>query len=217
MQDGTKKRPNKLQETASENKDSNSIQKTEHACIDQRALSGESKRKDKFIWRIEKTEPSKKIAQEIARDWGITKNLLRRKQTEPDNWELTYHLWNRRGIVQLWVSSWLKIQDLQNKVNSLTDARDFFYDPETAGQLRNWHRLLADWDQEILWNTGNGWDEFRRVLQYQPHVLLKILEPWSLCIILEELILKMVWWITRDIRSRNCILAKFLDSLEFQS
>ena len=33
MQDGTKKRPIKLQETASENKDSNTIQKSKHACI----------------------------------------------------------------------------------------------------------------------------------------------------------------------------------------
>ena len=43
---------------------------------------------------------------------------------------MNYHC-SRREILLLWVKYWLKIQDLQNKVNSLSDAREL-YDPEAA-------------------------------------------------------------------------------------
>ena len=124
-------------------------------------------------------------------------------------------------------------RDLQNKANSLSDATEF-YDPETASssssvlqetflkahllekdhpQLSSRihgirHHLLADYDQvkqEIFWNMEEGRDESRRVRQYQRHVLIKLSQPWTHYITLEELILTMVWWITWDLQSRKCI------------
>ena len=71
------------------------------------------------------------------------------------------------------------------------------------------HHLLADWGQvlqEILWNMEEVWDESRRVRQYQRHVLIRALQPWTHKVMPEELMLTMVWWITRDFRSRKCIL-----------
>ena len=94
--------------------------------------------------------------------------------------------------------------------------------PQLSSRIHGiWHHLRADWDQvmqEILWNMEEGWDEIRRVLQYQPHVLIKLLKPWTFCTILEE-----------GTYSQNGVmddprypiselhLGKFPDSMEFQS
>ena len=59
--------------------------------------------------------------------------------------------------------------------------------------------------------------ESRRVRQYLLHVLIRAVHPWILTIILEELILSMVWWITRGFRCRECISENSLTQMEFQS
>ena len=78
--------------------------------------------------------------------------------------------------------------------------------PQLSRVHRIWHHVLI---REILWNMGEEWDEICRAIQHPSHVSIKVLKPWTLCRILEELILKMVWWITRDIRSQNCIQGNF--------
>ena len=69
---------------------------------------------------------------------------------------------------------------------------------------KNLESSSADWDQEILWNMGKEWDEIRRVPQYQLHFVLKVLEPWTLCII----VAKWCDGLLEIFRSRNCIFEK---------
>ena len=50
--------------------------------------------------------------------------------------------------------------------------------PQLSSRIHGiWHHLLADGHQEILWNMEEERDEIRRVLQYQHHALIKVLEP----------------------------------------
>ena len=180
-------------------------------------------------------DSSENIKQKIANKQKNWEELVAKKQIELDKQEFMNCLCIKRGILRLWVSSWLKIRIYRTRPNSLSDATDF-YDPETASsssrtlqetflkayllekdhpQLSSrihgvWHHLLADWDrviQEILWNMEEGRDESRRVRQSQRHVLIKLSQLWTHCITLEELVLTMVWWITQDFHSRKCILA----------
>ena len=90
--------------------------------------------------------------------------------------------------------------------------------PQLSSRIHGiWHHLLADWDlilQETLWDMKEGWDESRRVRQYLHHAFKRVREFW---IILEELILTMVSWITRDFRSRKCILVNSQTPMNFKS
>ena len=84
--------------------------------------------------------------------------------------------------------------------------------PQLSSRYQRMLHLLTDQDQEIQWHMEDLWDEIRRVLQYQPHVSIKVLKPWTVYHTGGTYILRLVRWITRDIRYRNCIVEKFPDN-----
>ena len=71
---------------------------------------------------------------------------------------------------------------------------------------RIWHRPLEEKEYQS-----------RTVRQYQLHVLIGALQPWIFTAVLEELMLSLVWWITRCFRSRKCISVNSLTPWSFQS
>ena len=77
----------------------------------------------------------------------------------------------------------------------------------TQGILQD---LLVDWDQvtqKIPWDLVKEWDESRRA-QWHQLLDLQSVQDFSLqnpYIVLEELILKIVWWKLRGILSRTCM------------
>ena len=74
---------------------------------------------------------------------------------------------------------------------------------------RIWHHLLADWDlrlQDIQWYRKVNRDGNRRILQYLYHASKEEVEYF---IILVELFLTVVWWITRDFLSRKIPTMEF--------
>ena len=78
----------------------------------------------------------------------------------------------------------------------------------SAEILRFGHRLLADRSQLIqakLWNRARYWEKNHGIVQYQLFALPGTLRPGTVYIVQEELILKIVWWNIREIKSRNCI------------
>ena len=84
------------------------------------------KRKDQFIWRVryEKQNLSRESRKRLPRTCGNYEESVAKKQIEPLKFDVLSC--NRRGIPPSTVSQLLpQIQDLQNKVNSLCDARDF--------------------------------------------------------------------------------------------
>ena len=141
----------------------------------------------------------------------------------------------------------IQIQDLQNKANPLSDAREFYdicrlipgmlwvlqetsfeslpaREGPSSALLHNSRNLASsscDWDQVLqdffLRNMEEEGDESRRVRQHQLHVLIGVLQPWTQSVILKELILTIVWWNTRNSRSRKCILENSRTHFEFQS
>ena len=70
----------------------------------------DSKRQDKFMWRIENEKQTESRAKKKLINWGITKNLLRRHRESQTSENLMNCLCNRRGIPRLWVSCWLKFR-----------------------------------------------------------------------------------------------------------
>ena len=74
---------------------------------------------------------------------------------------------------------------------------------------RIWHHLLEDWDlklQEIQWYRKGKWDENRRIRQHLYHAS-KVEVEYR--IILVELILTVVWFITREFQSQKFIWESF--------
>ena len=78
-----------------------------------RRINGQIRLKWKkwIIWRIRNEKPNlpRTFAQEIAKKLRNNEESVAKKQTEPDSWELMNYLCNRKGILLLWVSSWLNI------------------------------------------------------------------------------------------------------------
>ena len=104
------------------------------------------------------------------------------------------------------------IHDFPNKVNSLADAWEFLArEGPSSALFENSLNLASSFCALGPCDTGNIMEYGRGVRREQsssipnPQFLTKVLEPWTLCVILEALILAMVWWITRDFRSRKCI------------
>ena len=83
---------------------------------------------ENWNWEI---DSSKTIMQEIAKKLKNWEELIAKKQIEQDKQALMNCLCIKRGILRLWVNFLTQIQDLQNKVNSLTDAREF-HNPESG-------------------------------------------------------------------------------------
>ena len=78
--------------------------------------------------------------------------------------------------------------------------------------------FFADWDQEILWEHGKG-GETRSAEFFNTNPTL-YWRSWSLEPLesyWRKLILTMVWWITRDIRSRKRILENTRTHWNFKS
>ena len=63
--------------------------------------------------------------------------MLYRSGKSKTNWELMNFLLKRKKVNPQWISLWLKIQELQDKVNSPSDAA----------------RILWSWNSEKLWVT----------------------------------------------------------------
>ena len=107
---------------------------------------------DKFMRRTgnEKQTLPRKSREKFPRNWGFTKNLLRRNRSSQtiENWWISC-LRNRRGILLLWVGSWLKRRILQNTANSLADGREF----------------LRSCDSEQVWSVPRSIQSPRGVLR----------------------------------------------------
>ena len=93
-----------------------SLKETKSACM------------ENWNWEI---DSSKTIMQETAKKLKNWEELIAKKQIEQDKQALMNCLCIKRGILRLWVNFLTQIQDLQNKVNSLTDAREF-HNPESG-------------------------------------------------------------------------------------
>ena len=94
-------------------------------------LNGQTRLKEKRSIYVEnwkwEMDASGWVAQELAKKLSNHEEFVAKKQIEPDTRELMNCLCNRRGILLLLT----QMQDPQNRVNSLSDAREF-RDPETA-------------------------------------------------------------------------------------
>ena len=110
-----------------------------------------SKGKDEFTCRIEnekQTIPRKSrnklrncedfvrnVKQEIAKKLRSYEESAAKKRIDPDNWALMNCLCNRRGILLLWVSSWLKFRIYRTR--------------RILGRCK---RNLRSWIREQLWS-----------------------------------------------------------------
>ena len=56
------------------------------------------------------------LGQEIAKKWRNYEESVAKKKIEPDSWDLTNHLYSRRGIPALWVSFWVKFRILSEQL-----------------------------------------------------------------------------------------------------
>ena len=213
---------------------------------------------ENWKWGMDSTE---QVKQTIAKKFKNWEEFVAKKQIELDKQEFVNCLCIKRGILRLWVSSWLKIRIYINKENSLSDTTEFYVlkqraaleqptfpvnprvfrvpepclaaildchdarnivvlqetflndyllekdKPILSSQIqRIWHPLLKNWDltlQETQSDQKVKWDENRKIRRYLHHASKEALEYWTRLV---ELILTMVWWITREFRSRKCIL-----------
>ena len=68
-----------------------------------------------------------------------------------------------------------------------------------------WHLLITKVYLELPWDRVKDWEENRRVQENRLLCVPGIMRPGILCMILTELILKIVWWKLRGMLSRSCI------------
>ena len=86
------------------------------------------RRQNKLVWRIGNEEQTllRKFSERLPRKRRIAENLLRSKQIERDKQELMSCPCIKKGIPTTVSQLLTQVQDLQNKVNSLSDVREFY-------------------------------------------------------------------------------------------
>ena len=90
-------------------------------------LTNQAQREKRFLFGdFAVRECSKKIAQKIAKKWKNYEESVVRKRIEPGSWKLMNSLLHQKQNLSTVNQLLAQIQDLQDKVTSVNDARDFF-------------------------------------------------------------------------------------------